>query len=288
MAHAKPTIQLILNLYKRGYFANFKSVIEIGSQDLNFQPRTNLFELIRGELSLDTNYLEHVFSEALRKSTPDDFSPDWLFKLLGFQEYYCVDADGRHDAFIWDLNVPIPVDQRGRYDLITNNGTSEHVFNISQIFKNIHDLAHAGSIMLHMLPFQGYIDHGFYNYQPSFFEDMAYENRYEIIEKFVIISKAEDAAESAQIIPYSKDTFVDIYKRDKDSDALLYYALRKQNNKDFRIPFQGIYDPLLLTNYRKSFSQKLSQKIAIFFFKGPNSFGRRIQKSVKEMLHLSE
>lgn len=279
MGLADSTIELILNYYNKGYFKNYESVIELGSQDLKFEPRDKLLNLLSRKLDFDKKYLEQVFSEALKKSTPDDFSPEWVFKLLGFKGYCCIDADGRHNAFIWDLNAPIPEDQIGKYDLITNYGTSEHVFNVLQIFKNIHDLAHTGSIMIHELPFQGYIDHGFYNYQPSFFEDLAFENKYEIIEKYVITCVPEDLTSTSEIVPFSKDALIEIYK--KNLNAGLHYALRKVKSDDFRIPFHGKYDPLLLLNYRNSFLQKISQIIAVTFFKSPKSAARRIYKIIK-------
>lgn len=286
MAHAKKTVQLILDLYTKGYFKDFQTVIEIGSQDLNFIPRTKLLDLLIEETSFDPVHLHEVFSRAIKKSTSDDFSPDWFFELLGFDKYKCVDADGRHDSFVWDLNLPIPPEQRSTYDLVTNSGTTEHVFNVAQVFKNIHDLARKGSIMIHVVPFQGYINHGFYNYQPCFFEDLAFENQYTIIQKYVIVDEigSPDSAESAEMMPYSEKEFLDVFKNDKKTEAVLYYALKKEEDSDFRIPFQGIYDPFLLTSYKRTFLEKASQKFAMTFFNGPNSVGRRITKLAKRCL----
>ena len=47
------------------------------------------------------------------------------------------------------------------------------------------ELTAAGGLMIHSAPFTGWIDHGFYSFQPTFFFDLARANRYHVI-TFVI------------------------------------------------------------------------------------------------------
>ena len=55
------------------------------------------------------------------------------------------------------------------------------IFNQFNVFKTIHDLTKPGGFIFHQLPGQGYYDHGFYNYQPTFFFDLAEANDYSMI-----------------------------------------------------------------------------------------------------------
>jgi len=285
MGLSKPSVEFTLRLYKEGFFKGFKSVIELGAQDFHFQPRQKLYELLQQKLDIDQGIIVNEFNKALEKSTADDFHPDWFYHLLGFEMYRCIDADGRHDAFVWDLNFPIPDEHKGKYDLVTDHGTSEHVFNVYQAFKNIHDLAHKSSVIIQMLPFQGHVDHGFFNFQPCFFEDLAFENDYEILKKAVVIYHVEDNAESAQIIPYTKESFKETYFQDKGSEAIFAIAMRRRTNKDFKIPFHGIYgSSCLIPFYRRSFIQSWFQKLAVILLKNKNSVVRKIAKLAKKIL----
>src|SRR5678816_799795 len=67
------------------------------------------------------------------------------------------------------------------FDIAINHGTAEHVFNIAQVFKTMHDLTCTDGLMIHESPFTGWIDHGVYGLQPTLFYDLAAANGYEIV-----------------------------------------------------------------------------------------------------------
>ena len=48
------------------------------------------------------------------------------------------------------------------------------------LFLNFHNLTKVNGIMLNILPFIDWINHGFYNFNPIFFADLAASNNYEI------------------------------------------------------------------------------------------------------------
>ncbi len=69
------------------------------------------------------------------------------YRALGFASYDAIDVNSRYGSLVMDLNV----DLRERcgfertFDLVTNNGTGEHIFNQYAVFKNMHQLtAHFG------------------------------------------------------------------------------------------------------------------------------------------------
>jgi len=106
-----------------------------------------------------------------------------FFKALGFASYDAIDVNSRYGSLIMDLNV----DLRERYgfdrtfDLVTNNGTGEHIFNQYQVFRNMHNLTRAGGVMLFVLPFHNWMNHGFFNFNPILFGDLAAANGYRIL-----------------------------------------------------------------------------------------------------------
>jgi hypothetical protein len=147
-----------------------------------------------------------------------------------------VDLHGTEAALKLDLNFPIELPQR--YHAVFNLGTAEHIFNIAQVMKTIHDYTLPGGLMIHGLPFTGWLDHGFYNVQPTFFWDLAQANSYTIMAylyveynplKFVQLWKREDILEL-------------VTKNQIGQNALLYCVLRKPaEDQPFCFPIQGYY-----------------------------------------------
>ena len=118
-----------------------------------------------------------------------------------------------------------------------NIGTAEHIFNVQQFFKTAHDLTAAGGLMMHSSPFNGWPDHGFFNFQPTFYFDLARVNHYEIL-SFVF----------GKLKP-----FVYVQVRDHDEIPRLIQAgkiaegshinvlFRKKIEAEFVIPTQAYY-----------------------------------------------
>ena len=106
-----------------------------------------------------------------------------LYSRLGFAEYAAIDATGENGALMLDLNRPLAEMGFDRqFDLVTNLGTAEHCFDQFAVFKNLHDLCKPGAVMIHALPVQGLVNHGFYNYHPRFIADLVTANEYELID----------------------------------------------------------------------------------------------------------
>ena len=97
-------------------------------------------------------------------------------------DYKSIDINGAYESFQFDLNKNISktYNFNQKYDLVINNGTGEHVFNQHALFLNFHNLTKNGGIMLNILPFIDWVNHGFYNFNPIFFADLAASNNYKI------------------------------------------------------------------------------------------------------------
>lgn len=114
------------------------------------------------------------------------------------KEYYTKNGY-QHTSFDWNgQNGAIPVDlttitdeYKDKYDLITDHGTSEHVHNQYNLFKNLHNWGKVGCIYVHCVPLEGeehksYLNyefppHGDYEYSSKFWEELSWENNYELI-----------------------------------------------------------------------------------------------------------
>ncbi len=206
---------------------------------------------------LNQNKLLNVYQKKFLKNLLDKeiFTTKDYFTSIGFEDYKSIDINGAYESFQFDLNKNIyeAYNFDKKYDLVINNGTGEHVFNQYSLFLNFHNLTKVNGIMLNILPFIDWINHGFYNFNPIFFADLAASNNYKIIK----ISLANrDGAELKldgnnfsvlfeQIKPYKNNSkfqkMIEIAKDKIGKNILLVVITQKLSDEIFKIPLQGKY-----------------------------------------------
>lgn len=88
----------------------------------------------------------------------------------------------RGGEHIIDLNVPNSTgDLHATFDIVIDNGTLEHCFNIGVALSNAIMLAREGGFMFHISPFN-MANHGFYNLNPTWFYDIYTVNGFSIVQ----------------------------------------------------------------------------------------------------------
>jgi SAM-dependent methyltransferase len=155
------------------------TVLDLGPQDLWIE-REPLRRVAQRHLSprICDQTLDSIFGDGPKPKADAQLA---FYGIFGGGSYRSADLTDPRADYAFDLNFPMP-EGVGRYDVVTNFGTTEHVFNIGQSFENIHDLLKVGGVVLHALPGYGYIDHGFYNIHPCAYLDMAKANEYEVVD----------------------------------------------------------------------------------------------------------
>lgn len=152
-----------------------------------------------------------------------DVARRWYKQMLDFSAIVAIDYHGK-DALPFDLNEPLPLPADEVFDVVINTGTAEHVFDQRQLFRTIHERTARGGLIIHAVPWKGWIDHGFYCYQPTFFIDLARANRYELLYDLTWTCGTQRKDEEVQ------------------ENVMLYVALRQTRVEPFRVPQQGRYD----------------------------------------------
>ena len=85
-----------------------------------------------------------------------------------------------------DLNLPLPEEHRGRFDVVLEAGTLQHVFHLPQALANIHELLAVGGRVIHgMSTSNNHVDHGFYMFSPTLFHDFHTANGYRVEYEYV-------------------------------------------------------------------------------------------------------
>jgi hypothetical protein len=177
-------LPLLMALKRRGYIPNGSAVVEIGAQQLDetFVGATDdiaatgrFFGVTSPPPSFAWNGPRSDTNVLAGAPLAREF---WTW--LGFH-YASIDIDGSPGSIPLDLNYDeVPTELIGKYDVVTNFGTTEHVANQLQSFKIAHDLATPGGLMLHVLPASGGLNHGLVSYNPKFFWMLGRSNGYKI------------------------------------------------------------------------------------------------------------
>jgi hypothetical protein len=106
-----------------------------------------------------------------------------MFKRLGAVSIDCVDffpSPEFGERFV-DLNVPLPPEEaERRYDLVVDPGTTEHCVNVFQALQNAANYVAEGGFISHFMCSDGYLNHGFYQLQPTLFQDYYTENGWKV------------------------------------------------------------------------------------------------------------
>lgn len=149
------------------------SVIDLGAQTVHFDD-AQFFKNWAGRISVPENTVENFTTGTTSQYVHNKFGNS--YKCI---EFY--DDDASVDILKWNLNeIVCPSEHLKSYDMVTNLGTTEHLINQANAFRLIHDLVKVGGIMFNLLP-MARMNHGFFNYNPCFFESLAKANNYKIL-----------------------------------------------------------------------------------------------------------
>jgi SAM-dependent methyltransferase len=97
--------------------------------------------------------------------------------------YQAIDIFEAPATRIVDLNFErLPRAFRGRFDLVTNFGTAEHLFGQYNLFRAMHDALAVGGHFYLQLPTVGFTNHGYFTYHPRAFHDLAIANGYTVVD----------------------------------------------------------------------------------------------------------
>ncbi len=179
MGIPRGTARLLLDEARERPFSG--TLLELGRMTV-YVTETELREWAReqgvGLAAIDSVALSHQ-PELAAHGCLDDRS---LFRLLGFDRVESADVSAWEGAdHVFDLNEPVPAGLVGRYDTVFEAGTIQHVFDLRQVFANLHALLREGGRVVHgMAPSSNHVDHGFHMFSPTLFHDFYSANGWRI------------------------------------------------------------------------------------------------------------
>ncbi len=206
---------IALGVYKKipQVWRSSKSIMELGAQDI---------------FLTDASSLDFLFDmRGMPRSSVGMKSSRCLMEHLGF-DYDCLDLNGENGAIVADLNTPLVMSRQ--YDIVTNHGTTEHVFDQATCFSNIHNFTRKRGTMIHVNPVNGFNSHGLFNYQPQLFRQMAEDNRYWMEGMWLAFDLT-----SEKLSEWNGEHIT--------GDSILCVVMTKTRNRPFIQPYQMVERP---------------------------------------------
>lgn len=238
MGYGVEMMALFTELADRGNFKDIKRAVDIGSAEMHFAKQDITSSPYKESIRLAIKQIcGKILTDDQLDSLANRAPASQFFSFIGV-DYKALDTDGMYGpAFDFNFDSVYPSD-RGAYCLTVNAGTTEHLINQMNAFTVAHDLTRPGGLMIHVVPFLGLIDHGFFNYNPNFFSSLARCNSYEVLGLWVCPTN------SATLLPWANGTILKHLKvsQEQEHSINLFCALRKTNDVEFCVPFQKCYE----------------------------------------------
>jgi len=106
---------------------------------------------------------------------------DSFFSLYGDVKVTVIDiAQYVGNEVMHDMSQPIPDTLAGRFDMVIDAGTTEHVFDIACALFNCARMVKVGGCVYHAVPLHA-LNHGFYNISPTLLFDFYDDNGFKTI-----------------------------------------------------------------------------------------------------------
>lgn len=177
--------------------ADFDRTLTIGRQGLVASPAG----LRRGlrEAGLDISYSR---AEAVLREGQGYCEP--LLHHLGARVADSLDASEFEGAtIVHDLNRPLPDELRGRYSMVIDCGTLEHVFTFPRAIRTCMEAVAVGGHLAMITPTNNFSGHGFYQFSPELFfrvlsEANGFEMRFLLVRPWRPFARWLRAADPAQ------------------------------------------------------------------------------------------
>jgi hypothetical protein len=163
---------------------DFNRTSTLGRLGLSCSPRMLGHALRDFNLPASKEAIDRCYQKGPREA----LFADNFYQLLGAKETFSVDySDFEGASFVHDLNVPFPENLQGRFDVVLDGGTLEHVFNFPAALKNCLELLSVGGHFITTdVPANSLMGHGFYQFSPElFFRVFNSENGF-ILRKIVL------------------------------------------------------------------------------------------------------
>jgi hypothetical protein len=156
-----PALQFLLNAKRNG--VSFERVLTIGRQGIHISAAELYDSLTRNGIRVSRAEAEQLIQEENGYCEP-------LLRRLGAGEIHSIDVSPYEGATILhDMNLRLPDCYHGRYTLVVDGGSLEHVFHYPTALANCLEATELGGRFVTITPANNQMGHGFYQLSPELF-----------------------------------------------------------------------------------------------------------------------
>ena len=171
-------IKFLLSSGRKG--VSFRHTLMVGRQILNLDFR---------EFKENLQGFSHYKSDSQVQgflSESGGYAESFL-QFLGAEKIDSLDYSAYEGAnILQDMNLPIPDAIKGKYSLVLESGSLEHIFNFPQSMSNCMEMVEEGGHLLIITPVNNIMGHGFYQFSPEVFYRILNDANGFIIEQMLI------------------------------------------------------------------------------------------------------
>ena len=280
MGIATGAAELLFRIAKKITFKG--KLLQIGNQDILFS-QEQLSKMLR----------RYKFNDI--KINQKKVESKFFFKSLKFDNIKSLDINAYENAdIIEDLNHPIKKKYYNHFDFIYDGGSLEHVFNISEGLQNLSRMVKLRGHVMHLLPCNNYIDHGFYSISPTLLKDFYTQNNFQVIEIY-LIKQGHDLSKhtSWSVYDYNNEQIKHYAKWNWGDNRMLVWIVVKKIKKLSKIVFPTQSKYLKLHKHKtenKNSSKNYIKKNYPIVFKvlkvSKNSISKIINKDKKIKINI--
>ena len=150
-------------LYAKRLGVDYSRTLMIGRQGLHLRPADLRANLARLGFEHGEATVEKIFDAA------DGYAEE-LLRFLGADEVHSLDnSDYEGATHQQDLNLEVADSLRGRYSVVVDGGSLEHVFNYPRALASCMEMVAVDGHLLAITPANNFMGHGFYQFSPELF-----------------------------------------------------------------------------------------------------------------------
>lgn len=166
-----------------------------------------------------------------------------LFKMLGFRNASSLDAfDADSPTILHDMNKPIPDQHKGKYDVVFDVGSMEHVFDIKEFVQNCVEMVKDDGVLIIYDALVGWHNECFYNFQTPFFFDVFKANGFDEISVFLnYFPKYHDFGKGKTTWLRFEYGDRPTFRKRNYCTHIFFIARKKKTLPEFVVPMQGYY-----------------------------------------------
>ena len=167
-----------------------------------------------------------------------------LLTMMGANNVEAIDFSDYEDAdIIHDLNFPVSKNLLDKYDAILDIGSTEHIFDLPMVLKNMCDMLKPGGSLFLSYPCSNYIDHGFYSISPTLLFDFFKINGFSNLRAYLREGSSRIYDRKGRLFEYNH-TIKEKPIVSSGSIEVLFFAQKTSdyNSNQIKKPIQFIYN----------------------------------------------